>query len=68
MYDEPYFAGSAFIDYLVDRFGERAVLDYFLVHHDLSRLTDKSMDDLMLEWKSYLEERFKDYEKAGNQS
>ena len=68
VYDEPYSAGSAFIDYLIKCFGERAVLDYFLVHHDLSRLTDKSMDDLMLEWKSYLEERFKDYEKAGNQS
>ncbi len=68
VYDEPYSAGSAFIDYLIKCFGERAVLDYFLVHHDLSRLTDKSMDDLMLEWKSYLEERFMDYEKAGNQS
>ena len=68
VYDEPYFAGSAFIDYLVDRFGEGEVLDYFLIHHDLSQLTDKSMEELMAEWKSHLEERFKDYEKPGDQS
>jgi len=64
--DAPYEAGSSFIDYLIKRFGEGDVLDYFLVHHDLSRLTDKSMEELMAEWKNYLEERFKDYEKAGN--
>ena len=68
VFKSPYFAGSAFIDYLIKCFGERAVLDYFLVHHDLSRLTDKSMDDLMLEWEKYLEERFKDYEKVRNHS
>ena len=64
VYDDPYGAGAAFIDYLITCFGEREVLDYFLVHHKLSRFTDKSMEELMDDWKTFIDERFKDYEKA----
>lgn len=59
--DAPYDAGTAFIDYLIKRFGEEAVLDYFLFHHDLSQLTDKSMEGLLGDWKLYQQERYRNH-------
>ena len=51
--------------YLCRRFGEREVFDYLFHHHDLKRLSEESLEELTRAWKESLEERFKDYKKAG---
>ena len=65
MYDPnaSYGAGSSFLYYLVTRFGERPVLDYILKNHDLSTLTEQSFDELIAEWREYMEATYSDYEK-----
>ena len=60
-----YEGAISFMTYLCRRFGEREVLDYLFDHHDLKRLSEESLEELTRAWKESLEERFKDYKKAG---
>ena len=53
-----YVAYGAFIDFLFRKFGEREVLEYLLVNHDLSTLTDLSVNELSFAWQEDVEERF----------
>lgn len=59
-----YGAGSSFMHYLVTRFGERSVLDYILKNHDLSTLTELSFEEMVLEWRTYIETNYSDYKKC----
>lgn len=63
-----YSSVQSFMTYLCHRFGEKEVFDYLFHHHDLKRLSEESLEELTRAWKESLEERFKDYEKAGDQS
>lgn len=53
--DYSYEAGVSFIYYLCDTYGERRVIEYVCDNHDLTTVTDKSFDELVLDWKNYLE-------------
>ncbi|MBO5036858.1 MAG: hypothetical protein J6D42_07255 [Clostridia bacterium] len=56
-----YTSGASFISYLINQFGEREVLDYMLVHHSLKKLTDQTFDELVEDWKDFLEENYWEY-------
>ena len=60
-----YSSVQSFMAYLCHRFGEKEVFDYLFHHHDLKRLSEDSLEELTRAWKESLEERFKDYKKAG---
>ena len=56
-----YTSGASFISYLINQFGEREVLDYMLVHHSLKKLTDQTFDELVNDWKAFLEGNYSEY-------
>ena len=59
--NDSYQSGSSFVSYLINTFGERPFLDYLLINHDLTTLTDKTFDELVDDWKAYLEENYSEY-------
>ena len=50
--------GASLIDYLIRQFGDRAVVDYLLDKHELSSVTDLTLDELIAAWKEENEARF----------
>lgn len=58
-----YESGASFIYYLCDTYGERKVIDYVCDNHDLTTLTDKTYDELVEDWKNYIEDKYSEYSK-----
>lgn len=65
MYDPDYSyeSGASFVYYLCDTYGERKVIDYVCVNHDLTTVTDKTYEELVEDWKNDMEERYSVYQK-----
>jgi len=56
-----YIAGSSFIQFLINQFGENDVLNYILVNRDINSLTDLTFDELVEWWRESLEENYSNY-------
>ena len=61
--DHNYRTGASFIYYLNDTYGERKIIDYICDNHDLTTFTDKTYDELVEDWKNYIEEKYSGYSK-----
>ncbi len=58
---DPYYSygsGASFIYYLCDTYGERKIIDYVCDNHDLTTFTDKTYEELVEDWKNYMEEAY----------
>ena len=53
--DFSYATGASFVNYLINNYGEQKVLDYILDNHDFSTLTSKSFDEVVADWKAYIQ-------------
>ncbi|MBR3293466.1 MAG: hypothetical protein IKI69_03465 [Oscillospiraceae bacterium] len=62
-----YKAAASFIDYMFRQYGEREVLDYMFVNHDLTTLTDMTFAELTAAWKEENEARFAGLPKASQE-
>lgn len=58
-----YSTGASFIYYLNDIYGERKIIDYICDNHDLTTFTDKTYDELVEDWKAYMEKKYSGYSK-----
>lgn len=55
-------SAASFTCYLVSTFGEDKTISYLLGNIELAELTDKSLDTLIGEWKSYVNTEYKIYD------
>ena len=58
-----YNAGSSFVGYLVDQYGEQETIDYILSDNDYNAEWDKSYDELVQDWNQYIEEKYSNFSK-----
>ena len=56
-----YIPGSSFVGFLVDRYGEQAVIKYTCSDNEYNAEWDKSYEELVQEWNAYIEERYSEY-------
>ena len=59
--DSAYQSGSSFIGYLVDQYGERAVIAYICSDNEYNAEWDKSYSDLVQNWWMYIEANYSQY-------
>ena len=50
-------SGSSFVGYLVEQYGEQAVIAYVLSDNEYNAVWDKSYDELVQDWNQYIEEK-----------
>ncbi len=62
-YKKGYTPAASFFRYLSDVYGEKKIIDYVCYNHDLTTVTDKSLDELAEDWKNYMEEKYSEYSK-----
>ncbi len=58
-----YLSGSSFIGYLVDQYGQQAVIDYVCSDNEYNAEWDKSYDELVQDWNRYIEKNYSQYSK-----
>ena len=58
-----YLSGSSFIGYLVDQYGERAVITYICSDDTYNAEWDKSYKELVQDWNDYIEANYGHYSK-----
>lgn len=58
-----YETGASFVFYLCDTYGERKIIDYVCDNHDLTTVTDKTYEELIEDWKNYMEDKYSEYSK-----
>ncbi len=58
-----YEAGSSFISYLVDQYGQQAVIDYICSDNEYNEEWNKSYDELVQDWNRYIEKNYSQYSK-----
>ena len=56
-----YTSGSSFIGYLVDQYGEQAVISYICSDNEYNAEWDKSYSDLVQNWWMYIEANYSQY-------
>lgn len=61
--DSSYVAGSSFIGYLVEQYGEENVIRYVCAEDGNYLELDKSYSDLVSEWNNYINENYSQYSK-----
>ena len=61
--DDSYQSGSSFIGYLVDSYGEAAVIAYVCSDKEYNAEWDKSYDELVREWRRYIRDHYSQYSK-----
>lgn len=59
--DSAYQAGSSFIGYLVDQYGEQAVIAYICSDNEYNAEWDKSYRDLVQDWRTYIQDNYSQY-------
>ena len=55
--DATYDAGSSFVGYLVEQYGEQEAIAYGISDSDYNAEWDKSYDELVQDWNQYIEEK-----------
>ncbi len=63
-YKEGYTIAASFFNYLCNVYGEKKIIDYVCHNHDLTTVTDKSLDELAEDWKNYIEDKYSEYSKT----
>ena len=53
-----YVTGASFVDYLCDTYGEQKIIDYVCDNHDLTTVTDRTYEELIEDWKNYMEDTY----------
>lgn len=56
--NDSYESGASFVYYLCDTYGEQKIIDYVCDNHDLTTVTDKTYDELVEDWKNYMEDTY----------
>ncbi len=59
--DYSYLAGSSFVGYLADQYGEKAVIAYICSDNTYSEEWGKSYEELVQDWNRYIEENYSQY-------
>ena len=59
--DHSYRAGSSFVGYLVEQYGEKAVIAYICSDDTYSEEWGKSYEELVQDWNRYIEENYSQY-------
>ncbi len=61
--DMSYEAASSFVGYLVDQYGEKAVIEYICSEDEYNAQWGKSYEELVQDWNEYIEENYSWYER-----
>ena len=56
-----YVSGASFIGYLADQYGEQAVIAYVCSDNDYNAEWDKSYDELVQDWRKYINDNYSQY-------
>ncbi len=56
-----YESGASFIGYLVDQYGEQAVISYVCSDSEYNEEWEKTYDELVQDWNQYIEENYSQY-------
>ena len=59
--DATYDAGSSFVGYLVEQYGEQEAIAYIISDNEYNAEWDKSYDELVQDWNQYIEEKCSQY-------
>lgn len=59
--DSTYQSGSSFVGYLIDQYGEQAVIAYVFSDNKYNAEWDKSYDELVQDWRKYIKDNYSQY-------